>query len=358
MSTTEIIIDTSIVVGALVLGIVIERLFLNPLVRKYQKKGYLFLPMLIGSLNIVLTVWCTLSALLYVVQDIPFLPKWEIFVQRVLGVIFILSLTVVISRLTVAFVRYASRHKTSDGTVATTSIFINIARLAVFSVGVLLMFRSVGISVTPILGALGVGGLAVALALQDTLTNLFAGMQITAMRQISLGDYVKLTSSEEGFITDIAWRVTTLKTLNNNLVIIPNSKFSTSIITTYALPEKTLRIVIPIGVAYDSDLEKVEKVTMDIAVNVLSHSEGGLLDPPPTFRFTEFGSYTINGQLICYISGYVDQFTVRHEMIKQIKQRYAAEGIVIPSPAGWLSEVMNIKKGNETPQAPLKKLED
>ena len=105
------------------------------------------------------------------------------------------------------------------------------------------------------LTALGVGGLAVALALQDTLGNLFAGLQIVASKQVRPGDYLLLESGQEGSVTDIAWRYTTLRTQSNNLVVVPNAKLGQSIITNFQLPDQPLSVIIEFGVAYSSDLE-------------------------------------------------------------------------------------------------------
>jgi len=129
-----------------------------------------------------------------------------------------------------------------------TSLTQNVAQLAVIIVGFLIFLNSLGISITPLLTALGVGGLAVALGLQDTLANFFAGIYVSLAGYVRLGDYVKLNSGEEGYVSDISWRSTTLKALSNNLIIIPNSKLAQAIVTNYHLPEKRFSLSIPVSV--------------------------------------------------------------------------------------------------------------
>ncbi len=138
------------------------------------------------------------------------------------------------------------------------------------------MLQSFGISVTPLLTALGVGGLAVALALQDTLSNLFAGINILLSKQTKVGDFIKLSTGEEGFVEDLNWRSTTIRQLANNMVVVPNQKIATSIITNYALPETECSMLVAVGVSYDSDLDHVEKITVAVAKEVLRDTDGAV----------------------------------------------------------------------------------
>ena len=106
--------------------------------------------------------------------------------------------------------------------------------------GGLILLNHFNVSITPILTALGVGGLAVALALQDTLSNLFGGFYVAVAGQVRLGDYIKLNTGEEGYVTDIGWRCTTLPGTANNMIIVPNAKLAQAIVTNYYLPEKRM----------------------------------------------------------------------------------------------------------------------
>src|SRR5262249_16602668 len=137
----------------------------------------------------------------------------------------------------------------------------------------------------PILTALGVGGLAVALALQDTLSNLFAGFYVAIARQVRLHDYIKLNTGEEGYVTDITWRSTTVRTLGNNMIIIPNAKLAQAVVTNYYLPEKRLWVPVVVSVSYSSDIEKVERVLLEEATHAAGQIPGLLADPAPSVRF-------------------------------------------------------------------------
>ena len=132
---------------------------------------------------------------------------------------------------------------------------------------------------------MGIGGLAVALALQDTLSNLFSGLQIIASRQVRIGDYVKLNTGEEGYVTDITWRNTTIRAIPDNMIIVPNSKLASTILTNYHQPAKVMSVIVQIGVSYDSDLAKVEKITLEVAKEILREIEGGIPDFEPFIRY-------------------------------------------------------------------------
>ena len=135
--------------------------------------------------------------------------------------------------------------------------------------GLLVILNGLGLSITPMLTALGVGGLAIALALQDTLANLFAGFYLTVAKQIRIGNYIRLSSGEEGYLVDIDWRASRLRQLSNNTVLIPNAKLSQSIVTNYHLPEQELAVVIEASVDYGSDLDKVERITVEVGRDVM-----------------------------------------------------------------------------------------
>jgi small-conductance mechanosensitive channel len=105
---------------------------------------------------------------------------------------------------------------------------VNLTKIVVFAVGILTILETLGIPIIPLFTALGIGGLAVALGLQDTLSNLFAGIQVIAAKQIRPGDYVKLELGEEGYVTDITWRYTTIRSSPNNRIIVPNAKVSSA----------------------------------------------------------------------------------------------------------------------------------
>jgi small-conductance mechanosensitive channel len=145
-----------------------------------------------------------------------------------------------------------------------SSLTRNIAWGVVATVGLLVILNGLGLSITPMLTALGVGGLAVALALQDPLANFFAGVFLTLAGQIRLGDYVKLDSGQEGYVAYFSWRSTRLPMLPNNLVVVPNAKLAQAIVINHHLPSQDLAVLVEVGVDYSSDLAHVERVVAEV----------------------------------------------------------------------------------------------
>ena len=240
-----------------------------------------------------------------------------------------ISVGVVASRILVGFIRLKSQ---AAGVYPSTSIVANIIRIGVYVVSFLVILQTLGISITPILTALGVGALAVALALQDTLSNLFSGVQVIASRQVRLGDYVRLDTGEEGYVADITWRNTIIRALSNNYVIVPNSKIASAILTNYYLPEKEMSVLVDVGVSYDSDLEKVEEVTIATGREVLAETTGGVKNHDPFIRYNTFGDSAIQFTVILRAQEFTDQYLVKHVFIKRLCESYRANGIKIPFP--------------------------
>lgn len=216
--------------------------------------------------------------------------------------------------------------------IPSVSIFGHITKWVIFAIGFLIVLNSLGISISPILTGLGIGGLAVALALQETLSNLFSGLHILASRQIRPGDYIRLETGEEGYVVDVTWRNTVIRELPNNLIIVPNSKLAKTIVRNYHMPEKELSVLFQLGVSFDSDLEKVEAVTTEVAKEVLREVRGGVSDFEPVIRYHTFSDFSINFTVILRAKEFTDQYLLKHEFIKRLHKRYRDEGIVIPFP--------------------------
>ena len=217
--------------------------------------------------------------------------------------------------------------------VPATSMLVNIARGVVLMIGALAILSVFGISVTPVLTALGVGGLAVSLALQDTLGNIFTGLQIIATKQIRPGDYIVLESGHEGTVVDIAWRTTTLRTVLDNLVIVPNAVLGQAIVTNYKLPAQAVTVVIDFGIPYSADLDLVERVTLEVAERVARETGKDSPAHPPLFRFSAFAESHITCLAIMYVQSYGDQYVLKSAFIKALHERLSAEGVAFPFPA-------------------------
>ena len=278
----------------------------------------------------VVILACTVAGVYVASLILPLRPGLATIVHRAVGVALLFCATVFGARLAAAAVqRYAER---SESAVMFGSIFLNITRLVVFVVGVLVILQTLGISITPLLTALGVGGLAVALALKDTLANLFSGIHLIAAKYLRGGDYVRMDSGEEGYVVDINWRHTSLRQLPDNLILVPNARLAAAVLTNYHEPQHGLRVPVEVGVSYDSDLDRVELVTVDVAREVMRDVAGGDPDFEPWVWFHTFGASSIEFTVFLRATEFAQQYPIRHAFVKRLQARYRKEGIEIPFP--------------------------
>lgn len=267
---------------------------------------------------------------LYVSMEILTIPPRPLlFLQKVSHSLVILLLTLLVARLAAGYLK--QKFGKTSGAFASTSILVTTIDLVVYAIGILFLLQSFDVAISPLLTAMGVGGLAAALALQDTLANLFSGINILMAKQIKIGDFVKLSTGEEGHVVDMNWRNTTIKTSSENMVVIPNQKFASSTITNYAQPFAECSIAIPVVVSYESDLEQVEKVTVAVAKEILQETEVGVDRIEPSVRYSAFAESGINFNVILRVKSVTDQHFVRHQLIKRIHIRFQQEGIIIPA---------------------------
>ncbi|TAK31205.1 MAG: mechanosensitive ion channel family protein [Chloroflexota bacterium] len=208
-----------------------------------------------------------------------------------------------------------------------------LAQIIIWTVGIVMVLNLSGRDITPILTTLGVAGLAAALALQDTLANFFAGFYLLADRPVRVGDYVKIQTGEEGYVVEVGWRSTKIRTLPNNVIVIPNQKLAQSIVTNYHLPERRMSLLIPVSVSYEADPDHVERILTQVATESGGTIDGFLSEPPPFVRFIPgFGAYSLDFTLICQVREFTDQYVVQHELRKRIFRRLREEGVEIPFP--------------------------
>lgn len=320
-----------ILLTTLIVGWVARRLLFAALIRWSLKTSSKIANIIVRSTKGPFMVWVLMLAIHLAAQVSPLPDKISNLVAKTLLFLLIVSLTAVGSKVASEAIKaYGSR---AQGMLPVTSLTQNLAQLAVVVIGLLILLNSLGISITPLLTALGVGGLAVALGLQDTLANFFAGFYVSLAGYVRVGDYIKLNTGEEGYVTDITWRTTTMRALSNNLIIIPNSKLAQAVVTNYCLPDKRVSIPIPVSVSYESDPGEIERILVDEAKKSITEIPGLLAEPSPVARFTGFGSSSLDFTLICNVSEFVDQYLVQHELRKRILARFRREKIEIPFPA-------------------------
>jgi len=315
---------------AYIVGLIFDKVIHRKIKKWVAKTSFKYDDIIVNSFdNISLYLFLLLGAFIGL-QSINISSNIYNIVEKIILILLIFLIIIAGSRIAVGFIdNYTEK---INQYLPKSSIFQNITKILIFSIGALIILQTLGISITPIITAMGVGGLAVALAFQETLSNLFAGLNILASRQIKIGDFIKLDNGIEGFVEDISWRYTIIKQMPNNMVIIPNSSLASAIVTNFNLPDKEMNIIVQVGVSYDSDLEFVEKVTLEVAKDVMKTFPGGVPEFEPLIRFHTFGDFSINFNVILRAKEYADQFPIRNEFIKRLHKKYKEVGITIPFP--------------------------
>ncbi len=327
----KLVAPVCLLLAAVGVGYLVKRILFRALQRWGEKTSSKVHVVLTQSLGGPILIWSLIAGIYFATETLNLPDRSTRLIERTLLILTILSLTLMASRLAGNLIRFYGTRV--QGAMPVTTLTQNLAQLFIVLLGILILLHQLGVSVTPILTAFGVGGLAVALALQDTLSNLFAGFYVSVAGQVRLGDYIKLNTGEEGYVTDISWRSTTVRALGNNLIIIPNAKLAQANVTNYYLPERRMALNIRVSVSYSSDPDQVERVLLEEARNAAGSIAALLAEPASTVRLIPgFGDSTLDFTLTCWISEFVDQFAVQHELRKRILKRFQSEGIEMPFP--------------------------
>lgn len=324
----QYIIAGSILIISIIVGLVFKKIIVHRLRRLTARTEWKSDDIILEGINRAAIPIFIVIGIYMAIHNLP-LEESVIKILDIISVVIILfTATVVAARIAAGFItNYTQRN---NGLLPATSLFSNITKIIVYILGGLIILQYIGVSITPLLTALGVGGLAVALALQDTLSNLFSGLNIIASKQIKPGDYIKLDNQEEGLVTDITWRYTTIQAMPNNRIIVPNHKLAAAIITNYNLPVEDIAVSIPVSVSYDSNLEEIEKITLEVALEIQNSSTDAYNSHEPIVRFKEFGASGINMSVILRAKDFATQYPLRHDFIKRLHQVFKEKGIEIP----------------------------
>lgn len=321
-------VPVAVALGGLGVGLVLQRNLLPAIHRAAARSSWKYDDVAIAAVSGPVVLWGALIGLRVAVRILPLAPATERPIAQGILVAGILSVTWALARFAVGALRAGA----PPGSLPGVSLIANVTRAVVFAVGVLVALQTLGISITPVITALGVGGLAVGLALQDTLANFFAGIRILASGRIHVGDFVQLESGQDGFVEDITWGQTTIRQPANNLVIVPNAKLATAITTNYNAPLLSQNVVVQVGVAYGSDLDRVERVTLEVAAQTQREVPESVPDFVPALRFKEFGESSVNFFVVLQARSYPQRWSVISEFIKRLHHRFGIEGIEIPFP--------------------------
>ena len=224
--------------------------------------------------------------------------------------------------------------------------------LVAYAIGTLFALTAMGIPISPIWAGLGIGGIAVALAVQPTLVNFFAGTYVVTEGELNVGDFIELDGGPAGYVVEVGWRSTKIRSTYNNLVIIPNSRLAESIVTNFYSPTPAMNVIVYCGVSYDSDLDHVQKVIMEASARLVAESPDAIHDVEPWFGFDKFEDSNITFWLFIQARDRLSSFGLTNDLVKVIHRTLREAGVEINYPVRKL--VMPSENGHVTLVPPTK----
>ena len=272
-------------------------------------------------------VWSIAGALYLQAPGLPWEPRTIATAQTVLAAVLIASITLALVRLVSALVH--AYGMTSAAGVGGATLIRYVAAGGLLFMGAVSVLALFGISVVPAITALGAGGLAVALAFQDTLANVFSGLNLTLSHQVRVGDYIELDAATGGFVVDIGWRATTVRGLDGLNVFVPNKKLAEAVMTNY-----TLGTAMSVELAFRVDLgcrpQLVEALVVDEMRLAAAELPGLRQDVPAVVRFKAFGEWALEFKAYVEIGSFQDRMYLRHELMKRLHDRLLRENMALP----------------------------
>lgn len=288
---------------------------------------------IIQNLTRRVIAWTVLGTMYVQAEALPWRGRTITVAQDIIAALLILSVTLVLVRMVSAIV--VAYGNTRAAGVGGTTLIRYVVTTVVLFIGIVSVLALFGISIVPAVTALGVGGLAVALAFQDTLANVFSGLNLSLARQIRVGDYIELGGPRDGqidgFVVDIGWRATTLRTLMGLQVFIPNKKLSESIMANYTR-DPGLSVELAFRVGLECDPFHVEAVVLDEMQQAIAAVPGIRPDEPATVRFKAFADWSLEFKIYVTIVSFQDRFFIHHELMKRLHRRLQLEKIAVPIP--------------------------
>lgn len=240
------------------------------------------------------------------------------------------------SHITQALLRWYIQKASKDSrTILDTKLGPTIDRLlpiVVISIASIIALDTLGLAISPLLAGLGIGGLAVALALTPTISSFIAGTYVVTEGQIKEGDFIEIDDRTSGWVLDVGWRSTVLRSFHNNVIIVPNSKITDSVVTNFTTPTPIVSVILENGVSYDSDLREVHRISVEVANKVIQESEYSNRNFEAVVLFREFADSNITFRIVTQATDRFGGFRMQSELIMQIHERFKEEGIEINYP--------------------------
>lgn len=304
-----------------------------PLLRRFAARREWFLSeVALRAVSGQALFWCSFIGLISTLTIVVPSARLVEVARSLLALMAVLAVTVFLVRLVTNSIRlYFLRHQ-----IGSISLLNNALRAFSATVVIATALAVIGVPIGPLLTILAGSSIGLSLALREPLANIFSGLTILVSNKIQPGDYIRLSTGQEGFVTDIRWSDTYIHELTDNLVVVPNALMANTILTNFHRPEPDFTLLFAMGVPYDSDLAEVERLVVLVAQEVLAEVPGGVPETQPAVRFNAFGETGVRFNVLLRVQSFADQFFLRHEFMKRLGTRFTAAGLPAPIPVQML----------------------
>ncbi|MCL2615818.1 MAG: mechanosensitive ion channel family protein [Dehalococcoidia bacterium] len=207
-----------------------------------------------------------------------------------------------------------------------------IIQTLICAISLIWILTLLGIAIGPLLASLGIGGLAVALALQPTLENFFAGMQIVSDNVVHVGDFVEINDQLRGYVVDVGWRSTKIRTPANNIIVAPNSSLSSTQLVNYNQPNHAVNVNVRCGVSYENNLDQIKQIALRVASEIEKRMDEAVKNFEPRVAFDEFGESNVMLFVVLQAKDRLAAINLRSELVMRLHQRFREENIKINYP--------------------------
>ncbi len=266
------------------------------------------------------------------IEIYPFLNTILVILDAILFIIFIfIVINILFKVVNITVEWYAEKINAKDDRDLSGSLFPllqKVAKILLFALGVVIVLAKFKVDISAFVVSLGVGSLAIALAAQDTISNMISGFIIMTDRPFRIGDRIKYADNQTGDVVEIGIRSTKIQDFDNNIVIIPNNEIVKSRLVNITYPTTLTRVVVDVGVAYGSDINKVKQLMLQAA----QEDEFLSTKMPPDVFFINFGDSSLDFRLIARTDDYRNAWAMQCRMREKIYELFNKEGIEIPFP--------------------------
>jgi small-conductance mechanosensitive channel len=262
----------------------------------------------------------------------PFLSTVLIILDAILFIVFIyIIINILFKVVTISVEWYAEKVNAKDDRNLSGSLFPllqKVAKILLFALGVVVILAKFNVDISAFVVSLGVGSLAIALAAQDTISNMISGFIIMIDRPFRIGDRIRYADNQVGDVMEIGIRSTKIQDFDNNISIIPNNEIVKSRLVNITYPTTLTRVVVEVGVAYGSDINKVKQIMLSATENDPDLSS----QKPPDVFFINFGDSSLDFRLIAFTDHYTKAWVMQCRLREKIYELFNKEGIEIPFP--------------------------